>query len=224
MGGGFIKNRKTAGFTLVELLIAVFVFAVLSVVGSLILRQFVKHQDRIEDRIQTVNDQAMAYRYMQRDFAQALNAQRTNPWLRFTFIFDMLVSGHESRARAMAQEQHWGQPRLLFHVVGTPDIPSDGIHARIASVGYYLKGEEWVRLYMRDGDQAPQIFSLLKGVEDVKTEVVMPDNRLLKTLEASARDQSRVPLPRAVWVHLKLKNRGWVDWLLTTPASTHPIG
>lgn len=64
--------KRMVGFTLVEVLVAIAIFAVLSATGWVVLDQLIKNRDRNAQHAQRLEQLQLAYAQMLRDFSQAV--------------------------------------------------------------------------------------------------------------------------------------------------------
>ena len=67
------RSRRTQGFTLLELMIAIAIFAVVGVLSGQMLNNIIRQQEIIEDRGQRLSDLQRGMNILQRDIAQLTN-------------------------------------------------------------------------------------------------------------------------------------------------------
>ena len=149
-----LLSTKQRGFTLVEVLVAFLIFAIIGLVSSQLLSQTVNSQERLTDRGARLSDVHRAMQILQRDFMQLSN-------------------------RPIRDE--FGDPQMPL-LIGTDGIieftrvgwrnPLRLPRAQVQRVAYRLQDDELLRAYWHSVDRPqgaePVFQTLLTGVEDAE--------------------------------------------------------
>lgn len=177
-------KKRFLGFTLIEVLLAISIFAVISLASFSIFDGVLKSENMSEEKMQRLNDIQRAWLIIERDFLQI--AQRT---MRIegeapssTFIHasaDSFLSDSQSIAFV---RQGWTNPGLL--------IPRSDVQ----SVAYRVEEETLERLHYNFVDavsgEEPKVRKLIKGVKtfDIeyfyqkKWQTAIQDNAIIQAI------------------------------------------
>lgn len=192
-----MRQAKAHGFTLLELVVAVAVFALFSVMAYGALDQMLTHRDRIDAEREFWRTLSLVFLRLEEDLSQArprpvrdIDGQRL-PALR----------GQPTDTRALAE------PSLEFTRGGVL-LFTDGPRSDLQRVAYRLKDNVLLRLTWPVLDRAPQTealeATLVKGVENFRVRFATPDGRWL---EQWPQEGIADELPRGVEVTLELTGR-----------------
>lgn len=194
-------RARLAGFTLLELLIALAIFAILATVTYGGLTQILKQRARVEVAAERLHELQLCYRLMQRDFSQAVERgvrdQYGDPLAPLTLGGDQAGleftrSGWHNpaqRARASLQRVRYGadQDRLLRHT--------------------------WTVLD-RAQETEPLEQLLIEGLQSMQVRLLDDNGRWWEQWpDPAAAGSATPPVLRAAEVRLELDGLGELRWL-----------
>lgn len=193
-----MSQRKARGFTLIEVLVALSIFAILSVVGYRGLSSLIQVKERLADENRKWQQLMLFYDRFEMDVRQTVN--------------------RPSRSREDVLEPAWvGHPtfagddgaQLLFSRLGDPG--QSGFLMDTRRVGYRLHDGAIELLIWPSVDLAPgarpEVFKALQGVSQLSiTYITTEGNRLADWPEPNARKDEARYLPAAVEVGLRLES------------------
>lgn len=201
--------RHGHGFTLLELLIAVSIFAILAVVAYGALSTVLSTRARAGVQIQHLRQLQMAYVMMQRDVEQAVQrGVRDN----FGDPEPAMLGGNDADVTLELTRLGWRNP------TGEP-------RSFMQRVAYEVKDHALVRHYWTELDRTQQSTAqdntLLDDIDGVDVKF-MDQNSQWQTQwpplsQSSATTQNQVALPRAVQVTVNTQYWGAVTWLFRVP-------
>ena len=149
-----ISLRKTLGFTLVEILVALLVFSVVALLSARLLSQSIDNQSNLQDRGQRLAEIHRAMRVIQRDILQ-LSRRRIRD-----------AQGEELPALIVSD-----QGVIEFSRVGWRN-PLRQPRSEVQRVGYRWQDEKIIRGYWltldRSYDAEPAYQTLLEDVETIE--------------------------------------------------------
>ena len=148
------SSNKTQGFTLVEILVALLVFAVVGLLSTRLLSQSIDNQNNLQDRGQRLAEIHRAMRVLQRDIVQLSRRK----------IRD--AQGEELPALIVSD-----QGAIEFSRVGWRN-PLRQPRSEVQRVGYRWQDEKIIRGYWltldRSYDAEPAYQTLLENVEAIE--------------------------------------------------------
>ena len=148
------SSNKTLGFTLVEILVALLVFAVVGLLSTRLLSQSIDNQNNLQDRGQRLAEIHRAMRVLQRDMVQLSRRK----------IRD--AQGEELPALIVSD-----QGAIEFSRVGWRN-PLRQPRSEVQRVGYRWQDEKIIRGYWltldRSYDAEPAYQTLLENVEAIE--------------------------------------------------------
>jgi general secretion pathway protein J len=197
--------KRARGFTLLEVLIAIAIFALISAMAYGALNQSLRTRDRVEEERQFWHALSLVFLRVEDDIGQARSrgVRDNGGALLPPFV------GQPTDARAV------GAPNMEFTRAGVP-VFGDAARSDLQRVGYRLADGVLARLAWPELDRSPQSQTLesplLTGVEELR----------LRFYSAAGKWEERWPppagsptpggtpsgLPRGVEVTLKLTGRG----------------
>jgi len=194
-------QASSRGFTLLEILIALFIFSILSLMMASALRTVINAHAGTEKNAERLRDLQIALLVMSRDVEQTVLRPITNP------------VGKE-------EEAFIGTPRgFTFTHAGYANPDGSLARSSLQRTGYSWEDNTLWRLSWAVLDQSPDSKPhrrrLLDNVIDAKFEYLDKDNHFRDGWPISGDDQ---PLPRAVRVLLTLNKWGKISQLYIIPA------
>ncbi|ENB2087592.1 type II secretion system minor pseudopilin GspJ [Vibrio alginolyticus] len=200
-------RQRVKGFTLIEVLVSIAIFASLSVAAYQVVSQVQRSNALSQERTQRLNEIQRAMVMMDNDFRQmAMRQTRTNgeePASRLIFWSDYLLDSDTKGL--MFARLGWHNPQQQFP------------RGEVTKVGYRLKEETLQRVWWRYPDtpvgQQGTVTPLLTQVESF-------DMRFYDGKQWKKEWAEEKALPKAVSVVLTLKDYGEIARTYLTPDST----
>jgi general secretion pathway protein J len=194
-----------AGFTLLELLIAVAVFAVVGAMAYGGLHTVMNQQQRTNEHSQRLADLQLAYRIMQRDLEQLVDRQIRNE---YGDRVAGLVGGS-------------GYEGVEFSRAGYPN-PASFLRSEIQRVSYIADQDQLLRrswrVLDRGLDSVPDEEVLIEAISDFAIRFLDESDEWQDNWPArQTLGQTAPALPRAVEVRVELTDLGVIRWLFRVP-------
>ncbi|MDV6253254.1 type II secretion system minor pseudopilin GspJ [Vibrio sp. EA2] len=198
------KQHKQKGFTLIEVLVSIAIFASLSVAAYQVVSQIQRSNLLSQERTARLNELQRTMVMMDNDFRQmALRRTRTDgeePTSQLIFWSDYLL---DSDAKGvMFARLGWHNPQQQFP------------RGEVTKVGYRLKGETLQRIWWRYPDTPVGQEGI---VTPLLTQVEAFDIRFYDGNQWKSDWDSNDTLPKAVSVVLTLKDYGKITRTYLTP-------
>jgi general secretion pathway protein J len=198
------KQHKQKGFTLIEVLVSIAIFASLSVAAYQVVSQIQRSNLLSQERTARLNELQRTMVMMDNDFRQmALRRTRTDgeePTSQLIFWSDYLL---DSDAKGvMFARLGWHNPQQQFP------------RGEVTKVGYRLKGETLQRIWWRYPDTPVGQEGI---VTPLLTQVEAFDIRFYDGNQWKSDWDSNDTLPKAVSVVLTLKDYGQITRTYLTP-------
>ena len=197
--------RRNTGFTLLELLVSLTIFALIGVMAYGGLQSVLTQQSSTEEASQRLADLQKAYRIMRRDLEQIVARKIRNE---YGDTIDELVGGS-------------GFTGVEFSRTGHPN-PAGFLRSDLQRVAYVpdqdiLLRQTW-RVLDRAQDSTPDEQVLVEGISHFSMRFLNAANEWLESwppaLGLSATPEG---LPQAVEVELELDNLGIINWIFRLP-------
>jgi general secretion pathway protein J len=196
----------TPGFTLIEVLVALAIFAIMSGIAFRGLGAVVDARARITEDNRQWREIAMAFSMIERDVAVAANRPGRSR-------DDLIVPPFAGNATELGRDV----APLQFSRMGEGNAP-------VRRVGYRLQGSTLQLLAYPSIDAAPGeeavVYPLLEGVQRFTTRFLDPNGNWLSRWPAAGEGQAaRVggPLPRAVEIRVALAGYGELTRVFALP-------
>ena len=198
--------RRNTGFTLLELLVSLSIFALIGVMAYGGLQSVMTQLGRTGEASQQLADLQKVYRIMQRDLEQIVDRKIRNE---YGDTIDGLVGGR-------------GFTGVEFSRAGHPN-PAGFLRSDLQRVAYVpdqdtLLRQTW-RVLDRAQDSRPDEQVLVEGLSRFTMRFLGAGKEWLETWPPSVTGSSgtAAALPRAVEVELELDNYGVVYWIFRLP-------
>jgi len=209
------KLDNSSGFTLIEMMIAVFIFSVVATLAYSGLNYILKGQNYLQTSSNQLRDLQLTFRYFEKDINQMINRSVRNQYqdLQPSFV------GDEDKAFSFTHAG-WRNPANL-------------VRSKMQRVSYQLdenilKRYTWGQL---DGAIAEEFFEteLLEGVESIKLRYLDQANQWQTSwppLNSSQVQQlppgavQQFDIPRALELTIKVENMDEIRRLFAAPATS----
>ena len=208
--------QRQTGFTLLELLVALSIFALISAMAYGGLQTVMKQQQYTSEAAQHLADLQKAYRIMQRDLEQIVARRIRNE---YGDTVEALVGGR-------------GFTGIEFSRAGRPN-PAGFLRSELQRVAYVpdqdtLLRQTW-RVLDRAQDSRPDEQVLVEGMTRFSMRFLDTSNKWLEAWPPQQQNQGQgqtqntpPPLPLAVEVQLELEDLGMLNWIFRLPAMYVP--
>lgn len=208
------KIKCSSGFTLIEMMIAIFIFSVVATLSYSGLNYILKGQSYLQTSSNQLKDLQLSFRYFEKDINQMINRSVRNQYgdLQPSFV------GDEDKAFSFTHAG-WRNPANL-------------VRSKMQRVSYELdektlKRYTWGQL---DGAIAEQFFEtdLLEGVESIKLRYLDQANQWQTTwpplnsgsAEPALGAVQQFDIPRALELTIKVENMDEIRRLFASPATS----
>lgn len=195
--------RKNKGFTLLEILIAMFIFTIVSIIMVTGLRSVLNSQAATEKQSDKLARLQIAVLIMSRDIEQAINRPITN-------------------AKGGMDPGLVGTPRsFTFTHAGFANPQGELQRSTLQRSQYSLDQENLIRETWQVLDQTaktlPDSRVLLNNLSDIRFEYLDTEGKFTNNWPSSG--VSKSPLPLAIRIQLTLKNMGKFSQIYLLPVS-----
>jgi len=197
--------HRTSGFTLLELLVSLSIFALIGVMAYGGLQTVMTQQNSTAESSQRLADLQKAYRIMRRDLEQIVVRKIRNE---YGDTIDELVGGR-------------GFTGVEFSRAGHPN-PAGFLRSDLQRVAYVpdqdvLLRQTW-RVLDRAQDSSPDEQVLVEGISNFSMRFLDASNEWLETWPPALGSSAATGgLPRAVEVELELDSMGIINWRFRLP-------
>jgi general secretion pathway protein J len=199
-----LLKRSEGGFTLLEILLALFIFAIISLILTATLHNILNNQSRLQQRSQSFAEVQITLMLFSRDFEQIVN----RPILNFSGTPETALVGY-------AQQ-------ITFTHAGF-DNPGNVEHrSTLQRARYRLESGKLIREVWPVLDQSPHTQPtkriLMKDITDLRFSYLTEQGRLEKIWPGNDKEKNK--LPRAIQVYLMTKQWGKISQLFIIPVET----
>lgn len=194
----YLKNK---GFTLAEILIALAIFSILSLMLMTALHNVINSQSKAEEKAERLRNTQMALLILSRDLEQAIN----RPILNMKGAQELAFTGDNLN--------------FSFTHMGYATLDNKTPRSALQRVQYRLQNQALWRYTWDSLDLAPKsephARELLSGVEKIQVQYVDTQGRLHDIWPDK---EGNADLPRAVQIVMNLQNWGTISQLYVIPA------
>ena len=200
--------RRTRGFTLLEVLVALSIFAAIGVIAYSGLNNVMRQQDQTRKYSDRMNDLQLAYRVFQRDLEQFVGRDIRNE---FGDVVPALVAGGNYTG-------------VEFTRIGHPN-PANFLRSSMQRVAYLIDDDRLLRrswrVLDRSQDSLPDEQVLVEDIGGFNMRYLDQKNdwqeRWPPAQGAAGPESEQAQWPVAVEVQLSLEDLGVLKWLFRLP-------
>lgn len=199
---------KQSGLTLVEILLALAIFAIIGVICAYAIRHMVDMHNRINKINASISDTQIALVLMQRDLHEIVD----RPYL-------------DERAHPV-QTIMLGGSELSFVNASHLELSANSQHSNLQRIAYALQGKTLVRKIWPVLDEATSnntaaIQPLLTGVDNLSFQLIDQNNRAQTVWPPPGASSTQGdPMPKAVIVKMSIKGWGELEKIIATPGDS----
>jgi general secretion pathway protein J len=194
------------GFTLLELLVALAVFAIMATAAYSGLQSVLRVRVAVETESRRLTELQMAFHFLERDLAQTVNRGVRDEYGQFR---PALEGNSVTGALITFTRAGW-------------DNPLDRPRATLQRLSYRLREGFLVRAHWnaldRGGFSKPREISLLSGVDEIQIRFLDEQNDWRAIWPPPVVDQAPTDLPRALELSVTLSDWGEITRLFRLPA------
>ena len=196
-------KNSTNGFTLIEMVVAVAIFAVVGVLAYGGLNHVLKNQEHIQDSSERLKNLQLTFRYLERDVSQIIDRSVRNQYgdIQHAFV------GDEEKALSFTHSG-WRNPANL-------------VRSKLQRVAYELSDNTLIRYSWAhlDGAIAEQFFStdLLQDVESIVMRYLDQNNQWHSTWPPLNSNPQTVGIPKALEITITAEPWGESKRLFAAP-------
>ncbi len=199
----FYIKQSSRGFTLIEMVVATAIFAIVSIVAYDGLNRVLKNQEHIQDSAKRLKNLQLTFRYFERDIGQVIDRSILNQYGDSQHAF----VGNEDKAVSFTHSG-WRNPANLAR-------------SRLQRVTYEISENtlsrfSWAQL---DGAIAEEFFKtdLLKDVESLTMRYLDQNNQWHTTWPPLNSSQQQIGVPKALEVTIKAEPWDEIKRLFAAP-------
>lgn len=213
-----MRPKWNSGFTLIEMLIALAIFALLSVISVVGINQMVRSETVLEANATRLNELELAYVYLKNDLEQAIDRPIRD-------YRNNLLPAFIGEAKSMFANKLFstmGIRLIEFTRAGQINPLETRPLSHLQRVAYYLKDNTLIRYAWLELDQAnsqePEGRVILTNINEIYAEYVNAQGEINETwsLEGS-RSNNQQALPALVDIMILLKDWGELRWAFALP-------
>lgn len=200
----YTKQNKQRGFTLLEILIALFIFSILALILSGALHRVIGIHAATEKSAERLRDLQMTFLLLSRDIEQSVNRP----------VLD--AQGREDRAFVGSPQQF-----ILTHV-GLANPTGSMVRSNMQRVNYFWSDNTLWRAVWSELDQAPSSKPhkrrLMENISSASFQYLDKEGRFKNNWPPAGKNDQ--PLPRAVKISLTISEWGSISQLYIISAQT----
>ncbi|NOQ77638.1 MAG: type II secretion system minor pseudopilin GspJ [Methylococcaceae bacterium] len=197
------------GFTLLEILIAVAIFALVSTATFTMLQQTIKSGERFDNKAAYLVQLQRGHRLLQQDFSQVVPRSIRDEY-------------GDALPAVMSEEGSWGTA-IEFTRTGRPN-PLNKPRSKLLRLRYFFDGDKVIRRTWKHLDRAPEAeYQDQIVLENVKTWQVrfLSEKQWLASWPPET-ENSKTDLPSAFEIKLTVENEREFRWLFSVFNDVEP--
>jgi general secretion pathway protein J len=220
-----IQKIRFNGFTLIEVMIALFIFAILSILTMRGMQTTFAAKQKSRQALDRLAELEIAYSIIQRDIEQIINRNVLQPSGGFKLALLVPIDNTANEGLKASLNSESGYNRLEFTRTGIVNTLIDKKVSDLQRVAYFQKDKMIVRHSWRQIDPTPDTLvdkrRLLTNVE--RFEIFFVDQYGRKTdswemVPSKLATQSFQPvleLPRGIVFNFLIKDYGEIEWVFS---------
>lgn len=205
----FNNTRTQRGFTLIEILIALMIFAVMGVLAAMSLHTIIRAHEKLKKADHQLLQLQITMTLLRRDISEIIDRN----------IRDS--DGNEESAFSGP-----GGSEIIFTRTGLTNPFNTNLQSNMQRVGYVLRGTNLVRLTWDVLDQPPHAQPesqvILSGVQSIAWQFIADDGSKSSSWPPATgtnmQRESQSYLPKAVLLLMHIKNEGVMQGVFPVPA------
>lgn len=200
--------KKSRGFTLIEILVALMIFAILGVLAAMSLHTIIRAHERLKKADHQLLQLQITMTLMRRDISE---------------IIDRKIRDSDD---TIESEFIGSDNAITFTRTGMINPFNLNRQSNMQRVGYILQGDNLVRLTWDVLDQSPhtkpESQTVLSHVESVQFQFIADNGATSSTWPPAAgstmQQEDQSPLPKVVLMVMQIKNEGILQGVFPIPA------
>lgn len=210
--------KWSKGFTLIEVLVALAIFALLSVISVIGIHQMVQSETVLEENANRLNQLELAYIYLKNDLEQVIDRPVRD-------YRNEVLSAFIGESKSMFANKLFstmGIRLIEFTRTGQVNPLETRPLSNLQRVAYYFKDNTLIRYAWLEVDQAnskePEGRIILTDVDEVYAQYVNARGEMKETWSAGGfGDNNALALPALVDMMISLKDWGELRWAFALP-------
>lgn len=218
-------RKKHKGFTLIEVLIALFIFAILAILTMRGVQTTLDAKHKSKVALDALSELEIAYTVMQEDIEQIVNRNAIEPRGGLKLAFLTLIDNQSSVGDRAGLKDKYGYNRLEFTRMGRSTSLLKNKVSSLQRVAYFQNEDKLIRHSWRQLDATSNTFvdkrRLLSNLEKFELYFVdsygrkTPNWQLKPALRNPNPSQPSMELPRGIIVNFSIKQYGNIEWVFS---------
>lgn len=202
-------RHNARGFTLIEILVALLIFAIMGVLAAMSLRSMIRTHSMLKKSDASLTQLQIAMTLMRRDIVQ---------------VIDRPIIDSDGTAEAAFIGS--GSNQIVFTRTGLQNPLNISMQSNMQRVGYVLEGDKLIRLTWNVLDQPPRAEPekqvLLNHVQSLQWQFLTDKNQLVSSWPpaqgSNLKMQNQSSLPKVVEMVMQIENQGTLQGIFPIPA------
>lgn len=199
---------NTQGFTLIEILIALMIFAIMGVLAAMSLHSIIRVHEQLKKSDRALLQLQITMTLLRRDISEVTDRKIRNAEDDLEPAF--LASGGSN---------------IVFTRTGLSNPLNNSRQSNMQRIGYSLEGNKLVRLTWDALDQPPKAMpesqTLLTNVESIEWQFIADNGKKSQSWPPATgtnMQRENSPLPKVVLLVMHIKNQGVIQGVFPIPA------
>lgn len=218
---------KITGLSLIEVMIALFIFSILAILSMRGIKNTYLAKEKSQTNLEQLAELETAYIIFQKDIEQIVNRNVLEPSGGIKLAFLTPVDNLTSSGTKSGLKDDFGYNRLEFSRTGNNTTMLINPVSDLQRVAYYQDEDKLIRHSWRQIDATKNTYvdkrRLLSNLENLsiffvdsfgrKSQIWQPKPALISINP----DQPTLELPRGIVINLKIKQYGSIEWIFNLP-------